>query len=339
MNARLAELTSTITQDVLAHPRDLSRVLQERHQVSRATAAKYIKDLEAAGWIARSGPATHPVFTPGYKRRVRRWYVLQGLDEQTPWERDFDPFFQLKPNVRGIAHHGFTEMLNNAIDHSEGTNVLCSMTLSDSRLDIAIADDGIGIFRKIARALDLPDERQALLELSKGKFTTDPTRHSGEGVFFTSRMFDQFLIEANDLRYAHLSADLQDRLDEVADATDGTIVFMSIAADSKRTTREIFDQYTSGPDDFTFDKTVVPMRLAKYGTEQLVSRSQAKRLIARFDRFKIVVLDFEGVDSIGQGFADELFRVYARAHPDIRLETVNAGEDVLRMVRRVTAAG
>ncbi|MBQ1764469.1 MAG: STAS-like domain-containing protein, partial [Aquincola sp.] len=196
-----------------------------------------------------------------------------------------------------------------------------------------------GIFRKIARALDLPDERQALLELSKGKFTTDPTRHSGEGVFFTSRMFDQFLIQANDLRYAHLSADLQDRLDEVADAADGTIVFMSIAADSTRTTREIFDQYTSGPDDFTFDKTVVPMRLAKYGTEQLVSRSQAKRLIARFDRFKIVVLDFEGVDSIGQGFADELFRVYARAHPDIRLETVNAGEDVLRMVRRVTAAG
>ncbi len=35
----------------------------------------------------------------------------------------------------------------------------------------------------------------------------------------------------------------------------------------------------------------------------------------RFERFQTVVLDFTGVEEIGQDFADEVFRVFQRAHP------------------------
>ena len=38
------------------------------------------------------------------------------------------------------------------------------------------------------------------------------------------------------------------------------------------------------------------------------------------ERFREVVLDFAGVDAIGQGFADEVFRVWARAHAGTRLQ-------------------
>lgn len=89
---------------------------------------------------------------------------------------------------------------------------------------------------------------------------------------------------------------------------------MSIALDSERTTTEVFQAFMNAPEDYDFSKTIVPMKLAQIGDEQLVSRSQAKRLIARFDRFKTVTLDFTGVETIGQAFADELFRVYALAH-------------------------
>jgi hypothetical protein len=334
-SSKLAELTRTVTRDVMEHPRDLSRFYQERYVVSRVTATKYIQKLEAEGWIARSGPSTHPVFSPGYKREIVRSYPLRGLDEQTPWEEDFDPYFSLRSNVRGIAHHGFTEMVNNAIDHSEGTMVHCRMHQDAKMLKISVLDDGIGIFRKISDALSLPDQRLALLELSKGKFTTDASRHSGEGVFFTSRMFDDFFIEANGLQYSHHDGHSRDLLAEEPDTLDGTWVFMQIDLSSARTTKEVFDQFTSGPDDFTFDKTVVPLNLARFGTEQLVSRSQAKRLIARFDRFRTVVLDFKGVDEIGQAFADELFRVYANEHPDIELVPTNMTQQVERMYRRV----
>jgi hypothetical protein len=99
----------------------------------------------------------------------------------------------------------------------------------------------------------------------------------------------------------------------------------------------VYAQYTNAPDDFDFSKTVVPMRLAQYGDEQLVSRSQAKRLIARFDRFKKVILDFKGVQEIGQAFADELFRVYANEHRDVELIPDNMTDQVQRMWLRAVA--
>ena len=92
-------------------------------------------------------------------------------------------------------------------------------------------------------------------------------------------------------------------------------------------------------DDFTFNKTVVPMKLAKYGMDELVSRSQAKRLLARVDLFKIVIFDFQDVASIGQAFADQIFRVFAKDHPDIELVPVHVQPAVKEMIERARALG
>jgi hypothetical protein len=48
-----------------------------------------------------------------------------------------------------------------------------------------------------------------------------------------------------------------------------------------------------------------------------------------------VVLDFTGVDFIGQGFADEIFRVFALAHPGTRLIPVHCTETVEKMIAHV----
>ena len=98
----------------------------------------------------------------------------------------------LPDNVKAIWAYGFSEMLNNAIDHSSGTGVFIQFERTAVNTEITICDDGEGIFKKIQRELQLNDERHAVLELVKGKLTTDPERHSGEGIFFTSRMFDEF---------------------------------------------------------------------------------------------------------------------------------------------------
>ena len=337
--SKFNDLTRTVTVDVVAHPRDLTRHYAQRLGISRVAANKYISKLEAQGWIARSGPSTHPVFSMGYKRQVSKLYKLEGLEEDTVWQNDFRPYFNLSSNVHNIAVHGFTEMLNNAIDHSVGDSVFVWVDQSDTTLYIIIADDGVGIFQKIATALNLADMRLALLELAKGKFTTDPARHSGEGVFFTSRMFDNFLISANDLRFSHHDSLNFDWLQEVRGTfAKGTTVTMAIELNSQRNAADIYAEFTNSPEEYDFSKTVVPMRLAKIGDEQLVSRSQAKRLIARFDRFKTVILDFDGVQQIGQAFADELFRVYAGSHPDVKLLPDNMTEQVKKMWGRATSA-
>jgi len=336
--SKLPELIDTVTEDVVNHPQDLTRHYAQQLGISRVAANNYIQQLEVGGWIARSGPSTRPVFSPGYRREITKLYKIQDLEEDAVWSKDFKPYFNLAPNVLNIVNHGFTEMLNNAIDHSAGDEVFIWARQSDSRFGLAISDNGIGIFKKIADALHLVDMRQALFELSKGKFTTDPTRHSGEGVFFTSRMFDSFRIKANGLEYHHDTLSSDDFLrDAKGIFASGTVVFMNIDLSCARTAADVYAQYTNAPDDFDFSKTVVPMRLAQYGDEQLVSRSQAKRLIARFDSFKKVILDFKGVQEIGQAFADELFRVYANEHPDVELIPDNMTDQVQRMWLRAVA--
>lgn len=335
--SQLKTLIDTVTADVVAHPQDLTACYAERLGISRVAANRYVRQLEEQGWIARSGPSTRPVYSPGYRRRVEKTYPLKGLEEDMAWSRDFRPYLSLQANVLGIAQHGFTEMLNNAIDHSGGRKVFVVAEQDQNTLYMLISDDGVGIFKKITEALELPDKRLALLELSKGKFTTDPARHSGEGVFFTSRMFDGYFIDANGLQFRHRSNQDRDWLDQTDAGLKGTSVFMAIGLNSQRTTSEVFQAFMNAPEDYDFSKTIVPMKLAQIGDEQLVSRSQAKRLIARFDRFKTVVLDFTGIESIGQAFADELFRVYAGAHPQVELLPMHMTEQVERMWLRAIA--
>src|SRR3546814_15239266 len=112
------------------------------------------------------------------------------------------------------------------------------------------------------------------------------------------------------------------------------MVLMSILRTTTRTLRSVFERFSSGPDDYTFERTVVPVRLARIGEETLISRSQAKRLLQRVDRFRRVVFDFSGVALIGQGFEDEVFRVFAHAHPEIVLSAANTEPQVKALIVR-----
>lgn len=337
--SRSAEIEFALLQAVDAHPRDLVGMVAAQLDLSRARVNMQVRALVADGYLNKEG-TTRPVYTLGRNRRFLRRYPRKGLAEDAVWFGDLSPLLRELPrNVLDIVHHGVTEMVNNAVDHSGARNIFVRMDLHDGYLQLSVMDDGIGIFRKIARALDLPDERLALLELSKGKFTTDPRHHTGEGVFFTSRMFDHFQILSGGLVFDHEPGQEDDLLrdaDEVRD--EGTVVLMSIDVSSTRTAREVFDTYSSGPDDYAFARTVVPVRLVQVGDENLISRSQAKRLLQRVDRFRHVMLDFKGVSAIGQAFADEIFRVFARAHPEVELVPVHALPEVQQMIRRAQVA-
>jgi len=117
----------------------------------------------------------------------------------------------------------------------------------------------------------------------------------------------------------------------------GTVVHMLINRNSPRTTQDVFDELTAGPEEFQFNKTVIPVRLAQYENEKLVSRSQAKCLLIRIEKFQHVIFDFEGVSSVGQAFADEIFRVYQKKHPKIVLMPINMEIGVSRMVNKALA--
>ncbi|MBN1625281.1 MAG: DUF4325 domain-containing protein, partial [Deltaproteobacteria bacterium] len=259
----------------------------------------------------------------------------KGLQEDVVWREDVLPFIiQYPDNMREIWHYCFTEILNNAIDHSSGTNVVITLRKTAINSEIMIYDNGEGIFKKIQRELNLLDERHAILELQKGKLTTDPDNHTGEGIFFSSRLMDDFYIFSNGTSYSHNLEDDNDWILEKEVYKNGTGVFMTLRNNTSKSIKKIFEEYASKKDDYGFNKTIVPVRLAQYGEETLVSRSQAKRLLARLDRFKTVIFDFKGVNHIGQAFADEIFRVFKNQNRHTDILHINANEEVESMIMR-----
>lgn len=338
--SRPDQVDAALLAAVAAHPRDLTTFVASQLHVSRQTTAAHARGLVESGFLAQSG-TTRPTYVLGSTRFGEFEHALKGLTEDQVWSRDIAPLLNNLPaNIIDIAHYGLTEMVNNVLEHSEGKKLTVAVSSRDGQVEMRVSDDGIGIFHKIAKALDLPDERLALLELSKGKFTTDPARHTGEGVFFTSRVFDHFEIASGGLLFDHLVGSDKDVLTEASPkrVRSATTIIMSIATDSPRTLGQVFEEYASGPDDYSFARTIVPVRLAQIGDENLISRSQAKRLMQRVDRFQHVMLDFQGVTTIGPAFADEIFRVFAREHPEVELVATHAVPEVQQMIRRAEIA-
>jgi biotin operon repressor len=333
LRKKTEEIRQFIVANVEKHPKDIANLTAKQFDITRQAVNKHIQTLvkEKALLVTGSTQSKHYSLQP-----LERWensYPLdKSLEEHIVWENDISPRLgKLPENVMNIWQYGFTEMLNNAIDHSSGEKVTVRLLKTAAHSEIMIGDNGEGIFKKIQRILNLTDERQALLELAKGKLTTDPNNHSGEGIFFSSKVFDSFWIASGNLVFDHRN-DYVDSLDEVELSTKGTVVSMLLKNDSPRNITQIFDAFTD--EDYSFAKTIVPVRLAQYGYEKLISRSQAKRLLARIERFKIVVFDFEGVETIGQAFADEIFRVFSKQHPDVELHYVNACKEVEQMISR-----
>lgn len=304
--------------------------------VTRQAVNRHLTSLINEGWVDASGQTRSRRYHLRPASSNRFELVLdQTLQEDLVWRELVRPVIGEAPaNVVGICQYGLTEIVNNAIDHSDGRLLTIEVQRTALEIAIRIADDGIGIFQKIRAAFHFADDQQAVLELSKGKLTTDRAHHSGEGLFFVSRAFDSFEVCSDGLAFRHDTRKQHWQLQPAADCPQGTRIALVIDLNSPRSLQQVFDDYTATNDDFGFSRTQVPVFLALYGDENLVSRSQARRLLNRLELFAEILFDFQDVSAIGQGFADEVFRVYQSEHPASILSWTNAAPAIERMVRR-----
>jgi len=332
---RSAQIRRFLVRNIPEHARDIIPLAAGEFGVTKQTISYHLQQLAKAGVVKSRGRTASKTFHLVEARASRSYPLSESLEEHVVWNELLRPHLKgTPPNALDICHYGFTEMLNNACDHSLGENVQVSATVSPVHIELMVWDDGVGVFGKIQEALDLSDPREAVIELTKGKLTTDPTRHTGEGIFFTSRMFDRFALRSNGLALLHDAAQ-GDWFTEGGSDGGGTQVSMSIDPETGRTSESVFDEFTSDEDgDFAFDVTHIPVALAAIGEENLVSRSQAKRVLARCSLFRKVVFDFDGVSRVGQAFADEIFRVFQGENPNIELSHVRANPAVGRMISR-----
>ncbi|MBR5969739.1 MAG: STAS-like domain-containing protein [Lachnospiraceae bacterium] len=332
-----AQIKQYILEKIGSDGADIAAKCAEACGLSLNSIYRYIRQMEADGEIVRRGRRL-------YLRIESRLFSYQHSRlalsfDTTVFEQDIRPLLSdCAENVLHIWSYAVSEMVNNIIDHSDA-EIAQALVLRDAmNTTIILRDDGIGIFRKIQTYFQFPDMDEAIAALFKGKLTTDTENHSGEGIFFTSRAVDLFAVLSGGKIFSHDDYDdIQKKIGDVSDLAGwehfpGTVVFMRLANRSPKRLVEIFDAYTDA--EGSFNKTgIVVSRLFPAP----VSRSQARRLAERLEQFKTVELDFRGVDWIGQGFAHELFVVWQRRHPEIRLVVQNENNDVRKMIHHVTA--
>jgi len=326
-------------QNVETYPSDIAKRAAIEFGITRQAVNKHLSHLVKEKALVEEGNTRNRTYKLCPLAEVEKIYPLSpDLQEDVVWRNDVLQILAgLPENVIDIWSYCFTEMFNNAIDHSGATYISVTVKRTATSTAVTIYDNGVGIFKKIQDALGLLDERHAVFELSKGKLTTDPARHTGEGIFFTSRMVDAFQILSSETFFSHNFGKSEDWILQDEKPARGTLVVMRLNNHTSRTLKKVFSEFSSD-EDIGFTKTVVPVRLAQYGDDKLVSRSQAKRLLDRVDRFKTVLLDFAEVTTIGQSFADEIFRVFQNSHPLIELIPINANTDVQDVIVRAQSA-
>ena len=310
--------------------------VSDSFNLSKTTIYRYLSELENQNIINKRGRGKYELSKTTYHFK----YNNNGqLEEDYIYNEDIAPLLKdLPDNVRKIWIYAFTEMFNNAIEHSESDIIQCFVESNHIETTIMITDFGIGIFKKIQDYFKYNSVDDAINELFKGKLTTDTNNHSGEGIFFTSRLMDQFSAISGGKFFTHSNhSEFLNTLKEDDDLNllthnKGTVIYMRLANRSHKQLVEVFDMFSDV--DNGFNKTSIPMKNI-YGNSFPVSRSQARRLYNRLDQFSEVELDFNGVDEIGQAFAHELFVKFASNHPEVKLNVVNSNTKIDAMINHV----
>ncbi|MFH1801201.1 MAG: DUF4325 domain-containing protein [Candidatus Omnitrophota bacterium] len=313
-------------------------------RITRQTAHQHLQELILAGKLIKEGAtfgARYKVRSSGQKEKAVSFSGIRkvpGLNE----DRVYDEAVlrmrlqkELSPGAFKIARYAFTEMLNNAISHSRAKEVEFRLDLEAGEFRFRILDRGIGVFESVRGKFKLKDPFEAAEHLLKGKQTTDPEHHSGQGIFFTSKIADRFVLSSQKLGLITEAKQQETFLEEIRKPFRGTLVEFVLKQRSRKDLRGLFGFYSD--EDYEFHKTRVVVHLSARGGG-LVSRSEAKRILFGLEKFKHILLDFRRVKGIGQGFADEVFRVFQKAHPEIRIEPVHMAPAVDFMVKRAQAA-
>jgi hypothetical protein len=224
-------------------------------------------------------------------------YAIARLDEHTPWMRDVHPVLALKPAVARVAQHVFGELLNNAIDHSGATTVTVSVRQTPTHLHMLVSDDGLGVFTQLARKADLPDARAAL-ELAKGRAIT-PQRCSSASTRSSGQARP-----SSQPRARHRAA--PDRRLQRLRLRGRPARLQPHPGAAARPHRQRHDA-----------------RLPRAGPLGRLAPGALRHRGARF----------EGVDDVGPSFIDEVFRVYAKAHPQVTLSPTKANARVAKLLQ------
>ena len=309
---------------------DVSESAADAFGINRNTVHTYINNLINLNIIRRVSRGKYELVT------YNDMYILKRENDELEsedyiYDKYFKPYTEhFDKNIKDIWRYSFSEMVNNVIDHSQASELRIVIFRNYLNTFVCLADNGVGIFNKIQNHFKYARIDDAISELYKGKLTTDEKNHSGEGIFFTSKAMDEFYIVSGKKFFIVNKLD-NTFLDISEDTTDGTLVCMGISNKSKKELSEVFENYADTDNGFFRTKII----MKNIFDSSPISRSEAKRLCNNLEKFKEVILDFSDIAFMGQGFAHQLFSVFAKNNPQIKIISENMSDDVYKMYMHI----
>lgn len=333
----------------IAHEKGLvkTRDFVAHFDVSRQHTSNLLSQLVDEKKLIKIGSTRNAVYaTPKYlenhpdkfPNKFYKKLINKNLEEHRvvdEIENNFSTYNKLSENIKSIFAYAFSEMLNNAIEHSKSDKINISLDIEKNELVFVVDDFGIGVFRNVKQKRKLKDELEAIQDILKGKTTTMPKLHSGEGIFFTSKIADEFILDSYGYQLI-----VNNKIDDVfvkktQGQKQGTKVTFKIKRSAVRHLNDVFKEYSSSSDgaDYGFDKTEIRVKLY-IDSGVHISRSQARRVLSGLEKFSIIIMDYDQVPMVGQAFADEIYRVFTNKHTKIKIKNENMNEAVKFMVER-----
>ena len=223
----------------------------QSNNLSRQYVSRILKEMVTTGELIKGGSTRKAIYSlPENSIYINPNLSLKLNNKNLEEDRILDKvrlslsgYNSISQEVKKCFDYSFSEILNNAIEHSTSKTIGINIAIDAGNLEFSITDDGIGIFKNIMDKYRLNSEIDAVQDLLKGKTTTVPHAHSGEGIFFSSKACDYFEINSHNI-ILQINNTLPDIfMRDSSTSLKGTLIKWRASLNSKRILSDIFSQY------------------------------------------------------------------------------------------------
>src|SRR5262245_422092 len=119
MSKKGEEVRQFILENTVDHPREVVALASKKFNLSRQAIYKHLRKLVNDGLLVSKGSTSNRQLLLQEIEWFRTYEINSALSESEVWRKDIKPQLgSLSNNVTDIWQYGFSEMINNAIDHS-----------------------------------------------------------------------------------------------------------------------------------------------------------------------------------------------------------------------------
>jgi hypothetical protein len=328
------DIESLIIEQALKKGKLTTAKIMRKTGFSHAYVHRIFQMLVDGGHLLKTGSTKNARYFPATEANIKKaksnagYYnrIIKHIDplDENKIAADLKDKFSntdILSNVTQLFDYAFTKILNNAVIYSRSDKLNISAGIEHNVISFEVRDYGTGIFNNIKYKLGLTSVDEAAAELMKGT--------AGKGLISASKAADTLVIQSSNKKVIFNNL-LNDVFIRTVKELKGTKITFNINADSSRALTDILNK-RNGTNEHA-DSTRILVRLFT-GDNKSPSRAEANRMLEGLDRFKKIILDFRDVESIGLGFADEVFELWKTAHPETELNVENANDDVMFVIK------